>query len=345
MKTAISDLWAQMEGDIAAGKTSANWLLRLASPNERCPLFVAVDVASRRRALLLRLPSEPIPSQKKWPQCKGLSPLRLKIDGVESIGVAVRDERFNDVFAALAEDLLRRIEEASTPADRVRAFFGQLSRWHKFLTASLVGLADTEQRGLWGELRFLRECLLPVLGVTAITAWKGPEGAPQDFQFERGAIEVKTTLATLPQVVRISSERQLDNTTWPTLILHVIALDVRDSGGETLPTMVSSLRARLSADTRARDHFEDCLLLAGYLDAHAGRYLERGYLVRSETNLLVKKEFPMLAECNMPPGVGDVSYGLSVAACAAFSISTAALKKEVSKMNQDTTNRQRRGND
>lgn len=345
MPTKINDLWAAMDRDIATGESAiGGWLLRLARPTADCPLFAAIDLVSRRRAVLLRLPVESIPSRRRWPRCKGLEPLTLKLDGCEHFGVTLKEERFTDVFSALAEDLARRISEALTPADQARAFLGQLSRWQKFLTASSDGLTDEAQRGLWGELRCLRERLLPALGIPAVFGWKGPENAHQDFQYASGAIEVKTTLAKQPQVVRITSERQLDDIAWPTLLLHVIALDVRDGSGETLPGMVASLRDKLKADPAAQDQFEDRLLLTGYLEAHTGRYAERGYLVRSEVSLHVRRGFPMLTERDLPAGVGDVSYGLAVAACKAYSISETSLDKRLVEMTTVIKRRKRRTN-
>jgi len=339
----INDLWAKMDRDIAAGKVQeGGWLLRLAQPTAECPLFAAIELPSRRRAVLLRLPAESVPARRRWPRCKGLEPLSLKLDGMEHFGVLLKEERFGDVFAALAEDLARRVSESLTPADQARSFIGQLSRWQKFLTASTEGLTDEQQRGLWGELLCLRDRLLPSLGFPAVSGWKGPERAHQDFQFENGAIEVKTTLAKQPQVVRITSERQLDYGSWPTLILHVIAVDVRDGGVETLPGMVTSLRAKLVAEPTAREQFEDRLLLAGYIESHVGRYLERGYVARSETSLHVRRGFPMLAERNLPTGVGDVNYGLSLAACQAFSMSDATLKRRLAEMTSVVKQRKRR---
>jgi hypothetical protein len=201
-----------------------------------------------------------------------------------------------------------------------RAFLGQLARWQKFLSASFDGLSQEAQRGLWGELHFLREHLLPTTGTTAVNSWKGGERAHQDFQFESSAVEVKTTLAKQPQVVRITSERQLDDSAWDSLFLNVIALEVRDGSGETLPEIVASLRAKLATDSGAREQFEDELLAIGYLEAHAERYADRGYQVRTVGFFRVGPKFPSLVEADMPAGVGDANYALSVAACEPFKV-------------------------
>jgi hypothetical protein len=317
----IEDLWKALESDAAAGKTGASgWLVRLARPAASCPLFVGLELASRRRAVLLRLPSASVPTRRHWPSCKGLEPLAVAVGGTAHFGVALKEPRFADVFTALAEDLVRRVADAGDPAAQTSAFLGQLTRWQKFLSASFDGLSEKGQRGLWGELHFLREHLLPTIGAAAINSWKGGERAHQDFQFKSSAVEVKTTLGKKPQVVRITSERQLDDSEWAALFLNVIALDVRDGSGETLPQMVASLRAKLVVDTAAREQFEDELLTIGYLDVHAARYADRGYTVRAVGFFRVGPKFPSLVEADMPVGVGDTNYALSVAACEPFKV-------------------------
>ena len=232
----------------------------------------------------------------------------------------MKEVRFADVFTALTEDLVRRVTDAGDSATQARAFLGQLARWQKFLSASFEGLSEEAQRGLWGELYFLREHLLPKIGVAMVHSWKGGERAHQDFQFESSAVEVKTTLAKQPQVVRITSERQLDDSAWDVLFLNVIALDVREGGGETLPDMIVSLRSKLASDATALEQFEDELLANGYHDAHAARYADRGYTVRTVGFFRVGPKFPHLVEADMPAGVGDANYALSVAACEPFRV-------------------------
>jgi len=189
-----------MDRDAAAGKPIASgWLLRLTRPIASCPLYVAIELVSRRRAILLRLPVDSVPSRRRWPRCKGLEPLALKLEGAAHFVIAVKETRFADVFTALAEDLARRVSAATNPADQASAFLGQLSRWQKFLTASSEGLTEEDQRGLWGELVFLRDRLIPVFGCVAVASWKGPEHAHQDFQFANGTNQM-APLAKLDKI-------------------------------------------------------------------------------------------------------------------------------------------------
>ena len=324
MPIGIEVLWKALEADVAVGQTgTSGWLLRLARPQAGCPLFAALELSSRRRAVLLRLPRGFMPARRLWPRCKGLESLAIELENRAHFGVALKEPRFADVFTALAEDLTRRVIEAASSAEQARAFLGQLARWQKFLSASQDGLSEEQQRGLWGELHFLREHLVPALGPMAIAGWKGGARAHQDFQFPCGAVEVKTTLAKQPQVVRITNERQLDDSAWPALFLQVIALETRERDGETLPAMVATLRAQLMSDGTALESFEDGLMAYGYMDAHVSRYAERGYLIRSEKLFHVNLGFPRLKESDLPTGIGDVAYGLAVAACQSFAIKPA----------------------
>lgn len=317
METTIEHQWKELEAE----PPFVGWKLLLARPKKGFPLQVALEGTSRRRAILLRVPVEVIPVRKKWPACRGLFVFTENISGHAHCGVSLKDERFADVFTALAEDLARRVSETSSASEAVGVFFVQLGRWQNFLAASTEGLSPEAQRGLWGELHCLQEHLVPAFGIEkAVEGWKGGQKANQDFQFLSGAIEVKTTTAKQPQAIRITSERQLDDSAWAHLFLNVLVLETREGGGATLPAKVESLRSQSAAHQKVREIFEDALLASGYLDAHAGLYSACGYLTRATHWFQVKESFPRLMESSLPSGVGDANYALSLAACETYMV-------------------------
>jgi hypothetical protein len=320
----IDAQWTTLEAE-TGGLTIDAWRLRLARPVGGHPLFAAVS--GGRRALLLRAVASAIPPRSAWPACTGLDVLAVSLDGHAYLGVMLKEARFTDVFAALAEDLARRIDAAEPGhATAVGVFLGQLRRWQRFLASKAEGLSPFEQRGLWGELHLLQTLLLASLGAEcSVTGWKGPDGAHQDFQYASAWVEVKTTLAKQPQSVRITSERQLDNTHGPALFLHVLALEAQAAGADNLPARVTALRAALAPTPAAREIFEDALLAAGYRDHDALRYVTPGYAVRRADTFRVAAGFPRIIEGLLPAGVGDVSYALDLAACAPFTTTTDAL--------------------
>lgn len=324
MYMTIEEQWLALEAETPG---SEGWRMLLARPIKGYALFVAIECASARRALLIRVPAEAVPPKRQWPVIAGVEVTALTLAGHVSFGVILRDSRFTDVFSALAEDLARRVEESSgAPAEAVALLIGQLVRWQRFLAASAAGLSPEAQRGLWGELKFLHDNLIPILGGgTAVPGWRGPVGAHQDFQYAAAWIEVKTTLAKQPQTVRIASERQLDDTHAPALFLQVLMLETHEGGPATLPALIAQLRSALAAWPAAREVFEDALLAARYLDSHAPRYAATGYAVRQADTFRVGAGFPRIVEADLPPGVGDASYQLSLAACAAFSVPLSAI--------------------
>jgi hypothetical protein len=316
-------LWLELEAS-ASGDGGRWWLIRCRATPGRS-LFAAREPGTGRRAILLPLEGAAPPVRRQWPRLSALAPITVSVDGEAHAGVILAENRFADVFDALAFDLARRVEEAPDAAGALGALLGQLHRWQRFLTASGQGLDAAAQRGLWGELHFLGAGLVPTLGADeAVAAWTGPRGAHQDFQAAAVWVEVKTTLAKQPQAVRITSERQLDETHAPALFLHVLALESQEHGRDTLPARVAILRDALSTSAGAREAFEDSLLAVGYLDRDAARYATPGYSVRRADTYRVKDGFPRIVEAGLPAGVGAVAYDLGLAACAGFAVTPEA---------------------
>ena len=324
----IEQLWQEME---AEGGTNVAWLTRFARPQTGHPLLVALEQTTRARALLVPVSRAALPPRREWPECRGLELISVGLGSQPHLGVRLRDAACADVFTALAEDVAPRVAAASGAKQAAAELLGRLRRWQQFLTAARDILSVEAQRGLWGELHVLRSHLLPALGAAAtVVGWKASAAAHQDFQFSGGAVEVKTTAAKQPQSVRITSERQLDDTGVGALFLHVVVVDEREvpagdgAPGQSLPTLIADIRTELSADP-ALTAFNDRLLDRGWLGAHASRYEGRRWTVRSERTYQVLHGFPRLAEVDLPAGVGDVNYAVSLAACEPFAGTTTAM--------------------
>lgn len=318
----IEQLWQEME---AEGGTNVAWLTRFARPQTGHPLLVALEQTTRARALLVPVSRAAMPPRREWPECRGLELISVALGSQPHLGVRLRDAACADVFTALAEDVAPRVAAANGAKQAAAELLGRLRRWQQFLTAARDLLSVEAQRGFWGELHVLRTHLLPALGAaTTVTGWKASAAAHQDFQFSGGAVEVKTTAAKQPQSVRITSERQLDDTGVGALFLHVVVVDEREvpaggsAPGQSLPALIADTRTELSADPVALAAFNDRTLDRGWLDAHASRYEGRRWTVRSERTYQVRRGFPRLVEDDLPTGVGDVNFAVSLAACQPF---------------------------
>ena len=323
----IEELWREIEAESAANDDGA-WLLRRATATPGHPLLVALEPSTRVRTLLLPAAKSEVPPRRDWPECRGLELRMISIAGKTHLAVRLRDAAFADVFTVLAGDVAPRVAAATRTADAVRALLATLRRWQQFLAAAQVGLSREQERGLWGELHVLKTHLITGMGAAeAVLAWKAGSAAHQDFQHPSGALEVKTSAAKQPQSVRITSERQLDDTGVGALFLHVVAVDEREvastsaAPGTSLPGIVGELRAMLAGNAIALADSESRLIERGYFDLHAPRYEGRRRTVRSEQSFRVGDGFPRLTEGMLPQGVGEVSYALSLSACAPYTAS------------------------
>jgi len=322
MTMKIEELWKEMEEE-----GGSSWRMRLARKHGSNPLVLALEPGNHSRALLVPVPGIVLPARREWPECRGLEWLSLSLDHTAYWGVRLRDATCADVFTALARDLDARLETTTGTEEGAAELLGRLKRWQQFLKAWQDGLGLEARRGLWGELYVLRSGMMPTLGgKAAVDGWKAGTAAHQDFQLAHAAVEVKTTAAKQPQSVRITSERQLDDTGVGVLFLHVVVVDEREvamlanAPGMSLSGLVEGIRSDLVDDSATLALFNDLLFQRGWLDEHTPRYESHRLTLREEFTYQVAEGFPRLVEGDFPTGVGDVSYDLALAACGPFTV-------------------------
>ena len=323
----IERLWEEMEAE-----GGSVWRLRRARKQGTHPLVIALEPGNQTRVLLVPVPGILLPPRREWPECRGLEWMTVELESIAYWGVRLRDANCTGVFTALARDLDARLALASGTEQAAAELFGRLKLWQQFLKAWQDGLGPDARRGLWGELHVLYRFLMPALGsAVAVGGWKGSSGAHQDFQFPHAAVEIKTTSAKQPQSIRITSERQLDDTGAGALFLLVIIVDEREvsmgesSPGMSLPALVRVLRERLAGEHATLALFNDHLFHRGWLDEHVPRYESQRLTVREELAFRVVPGFPRLLEHDLLPGIGDVNYALNLAACASFRVTVGDL--------------------
>jgi hypothetical protein len=319
----IGEMWEEIEADLeseSGADKGPGLLTRLATPDPGQRLWVGVEWPSKTRILLFSAQAAALPPKAAWPECRGLELLLNSMpNGEATLIVRLRDRRGQDVFTVLAEDLARRAI-GGTESEAARRVLSAIGRWQKFLAVASCSLSDEARRGLWGELWTLEHVVIPSIGIEAgVSAWRGPSGAPQDFQHQGTAIEVKTRAARSPAVVRISSEQQLHDAPWKNLFLNHIAVDEQDGAGETLPQRIARLR-NLVAATAAAELLEDALIDAGWLEAEAEKHKIRGFVQRELDAYRVAGVFPRLTPPALPPGIGGVGYDLSLDAVQQFAL-------------------------
>ncbi len=300
-------------------------MARLLSKAAQTRIYLVVAVPELTRRMLVQLPTDSTINVADLPAWRGLG------IGIRRLDVAdVHNEPFlvlqqdvagtEKVYETVIEDLAETLVEGPPGSSLPELLEHALGRWSSFFSQhGFDGLSPEQQRGLYGELWFLRDHLIPRLGaLEAARAWSGFAGAPQDFQLAGRAIELKTSTAKLHHKVGIANELQLDDRGLASLHLGVLLLGELD-GAPTLPDLIADLDRLAQDEPGATSAYRDGLKSAGYLDAHADHYTA-GYVFRSFRCFRVTEGFPRILDTDIPEGVGDVRFTIAISACAPFEV-------------------------
>lgn len=305
----------------AIAKPSTEFNVRLVAEDHPLKLYWGVD--SRGQYLfLVDAPTTGLPEKRHLPTLVGIRTV-VATEGERGKLVLLLNEKVNwELFHSLCSDLVRSTNAVPNESSGGAIILRRLQRWQEFLRRDRRGILSIEQiKGLIGELLFLKDRVATVYGwEQAITSWKGPEEAPQDFAIHDTAVEVKCQAGASRPTVRINSVEQL-NPQLPRGLLIVYTLataETSDTETFTLNGIVTSIRKTLMAtqsDT-ARERFEDLLYLAGYI--MSDRYDEDVFRVTDMQCYRLIEDFPRLKPAAIPEGVTKVSYHLSLDACSPF---------------------------
>ena len=226
-----------------------------------------------------------------------------------------REKRVCDIFAAICSNIANIIVSVPTEREAIKLVINQMRKWQDLFSKKIKNtLSIQEQQGLFGELSFLQKLINSSINrVRSIESWVGPNKAPQDFQRESWAVEVKTITVNKFPNVSINSELQLDETTVENLFLYNLVVELIPFEGKNLPELINDLRVCLSQDDNATNLFENKLIYYGYFDADIEAYGDRYYQIRKENYYIVRGEFPRIKKEDLLLGVSDVKYSITLA--------------------------------
>jgi hypothetical protein len=145
-------------------------------------------------------------------------------------------------------------------------------------------------------------------------------GSRHDFQWTERSVEVKATgrRADGAVVHRIQHLDQLADPEQGDLYLFSLRVVRDELARNSLPDLVDRITDGLSGDARAKEEFARKLGLRGYSPAFR-RHHEMPYRILGEHMYRVADGFPRLTldlfAAGLPPGIGNVSYVVDMAAC------------------------------
>ena len=277
--------------------------------------FFWATIENKAPALLMGL-APATETTSDLPTLKNINVQFRTING-RALVISLLDNAHREIFETLCRDIVEAAEGAPDQAAALDRVIRRTRRWHFLLKGGTSqGLSKEEQRGLVGELAFLREISTHVSPETAIEGWTGPEGAAKDFEFPAACIEVKARRGAAKPYVRISSEDQLSDVTGRQLFLRVYDVDSAIiPEGDNLHGHVENTVALFEDYPDCLNVLEERLEAVGYERGHD--YEKRRWIVGTCQTFTVADGFPRIT----PPlnsGVHNVTYAIDLAECAPF---------------------------
>lgn len=267
-----------------------------------------------REALIIGFSSVVLPVPAQLPAGAGFRVERVSpgLPG-EWLGLVREDEGSVELFTRMVADVMTAIAANADGVHQrqVQIFLGRIRAWQQFMSRGSGAMSAEAELGLAGELVCLERLLAGGLDAhAAMQGWLGPLNGLQDQQLGTGAIEVKSTLSQVGFPATIMSLEQLDDSTRQPLFLFGCRFAVAQEG-MSLPARIGSVRSLLEDDSAALALFENALLHAGFLEAHADHYI-RCLIVADTRFLLVNDTFPRLIPASVPEAIRHARYEIDL---------------------------------
>jgi len=319
LQNSIIDLWEQLSAESGVPHMHAFRRYRRLNLNKENGIRVSCNFPDNIWELLIEAgkPGENVSID--FPNWQGMGFEILSLDvpkqATPHIRLFLESEQFKDIFSTVCTDLVLGLDSCISSDQRRLELSRFLDKWNLFFERHGYGeLSQEQQRGLFGELWWINVLLGKGISErTVLASWKGCERGFHDFDLLGHVVEVKTTMTKEPRKVKISNERQLDDTGLKDLHLYVLTLTKSDDSGMSLPAIVHNLLENFSNFNKSE--FQNLLQKSGYLDVHVGLYTSC-YSIKHEELFHVTNGFPRMT--TLPAGTGDLSYSVTISACNAF---------------------------
>lgn len=232
-----------------------------------------------------------------------------------SLELQLLQSSYEEEYLHLCWDIITYSNKAE---NAVEAMIRRYTSWQKLLQYAKEGsLSFSRQKGLLGELLFLKESFATIGYEATIKSWTGPDGSDQDFLFEKTWSEVKA-VSLAAESVKISSFEQLKQEIDGELTVYVLERTNPGDNSVVLPDLVEQIRDILSEDEVLLDSFNMKLYKYGYRDKDADEYRKNTFRFVEKRIYNVDSNFPRLTRDNVRSEIVSGTYSLSLAAIEQF---------------------------
>jgi hypothetical protein len=245
--------------------------------------------------------------------------------------LTLQDAELTGTFIDLCLDIAARSGTGSNEESALLLFRQALEEFQELLLARRESDFSLEQlRGLVAELCFALESVAPSHGAgSALNAWVGPFGAPQDFRLPDGSLVEIKAIHTESRSIKISSPEQLDPSEGSDLTLVTVGLEEcepNNPNAVSVPELISKFQDALSHDPALLDALDVRLKSLGI--AHSYRTLEKTFEITSRHHYQVVGAFPRIRQADVTLGIDHLNYEIRLKALSDFEIQNFPIKAE-----------------
>lgn len=271
--------------------------------------FIGLDsVGNREFFLIVNAKPLHVPSSSRSIEVFG----GLRKDGSHTLVFKLVQAHQQEVFTHLCWDLA----EASRSIQQEKGLSVVLARyalWQRLMEKANMGLlSESELKGLFGEIYFLKNRLIGKYGVEkAVAGWTGPAKTDRDFVYDDLWYEVKTTNPGAPSL-KISSIEQLDTDNEGRIVwVEAERTSSLDPLAKTIPCLIAETKSVLDGFPEALQIFSMRILEAGFVDRK--EYEDIHFACRDIKTFSVVPGFPRIRRKDIDTGIISASYDISIA--------------------------------
>jgi hypothetical protein len=220
----------------------------------------------------------------------------LDIACLDAGGHPILDLMGGEIARGLTDQTKQTVDVVRRILEKWRRFWGQLPQ---------PMMSYEEQLGLFAELWFFSQWLLPKFGPDVIMVWRGPWGSRHDFEWVNKSVEVKATTNIRGRIHQIHGLTQLENPENGFLYLFSVSLREENGSTNSLPGLIGTCRDQLINSEECLTYFENSLAHLGYSPIFEDEYSKLKLRIVEDILFQVVDDFPKLTIKNFSDGVSD----------------------------------------
>lgn len=316
MKASIKEIWSEQES-VSSKQVLKDRVDSIINLN----CYIGLIGVTGAKMFQLELDKSVIVNKSYLRKFRGLEIQAIPVSETTQVfTIILLEKNISDIFILFIEDIIENLVSIGDTKEALALINQRVNYW-RTLFARITGelLSPEKQRGLFGELFFLRQILNSSDNKNeALASWRGANSANQDFTRNRNAVEIKTTKASKLSV-HISNEQQLDFNQWDSLFLGLLVVSESSGNQNSLCSIINEIKDLLSYEDASIQEFENKLEAAGVTAGMIEYYDEISYSVSSRRFFRIQEGFPMIIrETLNNDSIYNVKYQINISSCNSF---------------------------